>query len=493
MKYNTSKLNSKFIKKVELWREMDRSSEEQRLLAEEYYKTELVPLIIDYFIQENKWKINENCEAMVLTLGTSYEPLVLSLSVLKPERVLILYTDKSCHLLDDVIEFTKLRPSQYVATDVDAENPLQLYQKIKDVYEKWGRPKNIYVDFTGGTKSMAAGCAMAGSAIGAKLIYVSGNYLPDLRKPEPASERLCYIDDPYTVFGDLEREQAISLFNKMDYVSAYRIFEELEHRVPGTKEYSALKYLSKAYNAWDSLDISGAAENLLKCCEIITTEGKLEKSFILSSHIKRLEEQLKAIKVLEKIHCSEEAMKDKSIIFNNIGYLIANLYQNAMRREKQEKYEMASLLLYRILEIVEQKRLWNYGVDTSDANFDKLCEGEKILLENANKIIRKLKGFSEWKQLDKKVSLLAGFIILAVVGDEIIKTKKPGKESDSINRLRSKVEARNNSIFAHGYEFIDREKYMEFKKVVEDYVDLLCSIEGINRDELFSICEFIKL
>ena len=69
MKYNTSKLNSKFIKKVELWREMDRSSEEQRLLAEEYYKTELVPLIIDYFIQENKWKINENCEAMVPTLG----------------------------------------------------------------------------------------------------------------------------------------------------------------------------------------------------------------------------------------------------------------------------------------------------------------------------------------------------------------------------------------------------------------------------------------
>jgi len=154
---------------------------------------------------------------------------------------------------------------------------------------------------------------------------------------------------------------------------------------------------------------------------------------------------------------------------------------------------MASLLLYRILEIVEQKRLWNYGVDTSDADFTKLCEDQKNLLESANKIIKKLKGFSEWKQLDKKVSLLAGFIILAVVGDEIIKTKKPGKESDSINRLRSKVEARNNSIFAHGYEFIDREKYMEFKKVVEDYVDLLCSIEGINRDELFSICEFIKL
>lgn len=452
-----------------------------------------MPLIIEYFIQENAKKISGSCDAMVLTLGTSYEPLVLSISVLKPEKVLILYTDKSHHLLDDVIEFTKLKPSQYVATDVDAENPLQLYRKIKDVYEKWGRPRNIYVDFTGGTKSMAAGCAMAGSAIGAKLIYIAGNFLTDLRKPEPGSEKLCYIDDPYTVFGDLEREQAISLFNKMDYVSAYRIFEELEQRVPGTKEYSALKYISKAYNAWDSLDISGAADNLSKCYEIVVTEGKIDKSFVLNSHIEKLEKQLGVIRVLEKIHCSEEAAKNKSVIFDNIGYLIANLYQNAMRREKQEKYEMASLLLYRILEIVEQKRLWNYGVDTSDADFTKLCEDEKVLLEKANKIIRSVKGFNEWKQLDKKISLLAGYILLAAVGDDIIKTKKPGKEIDSINRLRNKVEARNNSIFAHGYEFISKEKYNEFKKVVEDYMNLLCSIEGIDKEELFDSCEFIKL
>ena len=98
----------------------------------------------------------------------------------------------------------------------------------------------------------------------------------------------------------------------------------------------------------DSLDISGASENLSKCCEIIANEGKLERRFILNAHIEKLEKQLNAIKVLEKIHCSKEAIRDKSIIFNNIGYLIANLYHNAMRREKQEKYEMASLLLYRI-------------------------------------------------------------------------------------------------------------------------------------------------
>ena len=484
-----SDIYTKMKVKRDIWYAMDRSNNKQRMLAEEYYKTELMPLIIDYFLQGNS--VQRKCDAMVLTLGTSYEPLVLSISVLKPERVLILYTDKSHHLLDDVIENTKLKPTQYMASEVDAESPLQLYQKIKEVYEKWGRPKDIYVDFTGGTKSMAAGCAMAGSAIGAKLIYIGGEFLTDIRKPKPGSEKLCYIDDPYTVFGDLEREQAISLFNKMDYISAYRIFEELDKRVPGTKEYSALKYLSKAYNAWDSLDISDAASNLSKCYEIIATEGKLGNGFVLNLNREKLTKQLDIIKVLEKIHCSNDS--SKNVVFDNIGYLIANLYQNAIRREKQEKYEMASLLLYRILEIVEQKRLWNYGVDTGNADYSKLCEDENVLLENINKIIRKIKGFSEWNKPDKKVSLLAGYIILAAVGDEIMRVIKPGKEIDSINRLRNKVEARNKSIFAHGYEFIDRKKYSEFKEVVEEYMNLLCNIEEIEKDDMFSGCEFIKL
>lgn len=479
----------KLAAKSEFWQAMDRSDEEQRKVTEEYYKTDLMPIIIDYFLQRNSAEIN--CEAMVLTLGTSYEPIVLSLLALKPKRALILYTEKSFKLLDDVIDLSMLKPTQYIASEVDAESPLHLYQKIKEVYEKWGRPRDIYVDFTGGTKSMAAGCAMAGSAIGAKLIYIGGEFLTDLRKPKPGSEKLCFIDDPYTVFGDLEREQAISLFNKMDYISAYRIFDELDKRVPGTKEYSALKYISKAYNAWDSLDISDAASCLSKCCEIIATEGKLRNGFILNGKREKLNKQLEVIRVLEKIHCNSDS--DKNVVFDNVGYLIANLYQNAMRREKQEKYEMASLLLYRILEIVEQKRLWNYGFDTGNADYSKLNADEDILLEDINKIIRKIKGFNEWNKPEKKVSLLAGFIILAAIKDEIMRAKKPGKEIDSINRLRSKVDARNKSIFAHGYEFIDRQKYSEFKEVVEDYMNLLCSIEKIDKDDMLSGCEFIKL
>lgn len=471
--------------KTKVWKGMERSTDEQRKLAEDYYKFEVMPIVIDCFLQ--KYQREESCESMVLTLGTSYEPLVLSILALKPKKVLILYTEQSFHLLDDVIEFTKLKPTQYKATEVDSESPLQLYQEIKKAYERWGRPEDIYVDFTGGTKSMAAGCAMAGSAIGAKLIYVPGKYLTHLRKPEPGTEKLFYVDDPYTVFGDIEREQAFCLFNEMDYISAYRIFDELENKVPGSKEDDAFKYLSKAYNGWDSLDISEAKLNLSKCYDIILKKGKLEKNLVLLQHEQKIKDQIEFLEVLEKLHCREKG--DKKFIFNNIGYLIANLYQNAVRREAKERYEMATLLLYRILETIEQKRLWNYGIDTENADFSKLGYSDEELREKINDIRTKIKGFNEIEHLDKRVSLVAGYILLAAIGDDIIKNKKTAQ----LNRLKHKVDLRNKSIFAHGYEFIDKKKFKEFKDLVVEYMNLFFELENINKEKLLSVCEFIRL
>ena len=44
---------------------------------------------------------------------------------------------------------------------------------------------------------------------------------------------------------------------KWTHVSAYRVFDELD-KVPNSKEDGAFKFLSKAYSAWHSLDISEA-------------------------------------------------------------------------------------------------------------------------------------------------------------------------------------------------------------------------------------------
>lgn len=84
-------------------------------------------------------------------------------------------------------------------------NPLGMYREIKRAFLEWGRPDKLYIDFTGGTKSMSAAAAMAGALIHVQLVYVgTQNYLSDFRKPKPSSETLCYISNFYICWqGDM--------------------------------------------------------------------------------------------------------------------------------------------------------------------------------------------------------------------------------------------------------------------------------------------------
>lgn len=49
--------------------------------------------------------------------------------------------------------------------------------------------------------------------------------------------------------------------------------------------------------------------------------------------------------------------------------LMFTMYINAEIRRKQEKYDMATLLLYRLLEMIEQRRLAIYNLYVSQMNY----------------------------------------------------------------------------------------------------------------------------
>lgn len=48
------------------------------------------------------------------------------------------------------------------------------------------------------------------------------------------------------------------------------------------------------------------------------------------------------------------------------------MYSNACLREQQEKYDMATLLLYRLLEMIEQRRLALYGLYVSKMDYGNI-------------------------------------------------------------------------------------------------------------------------
>lgn len=479
------------------WQNWSRTTEDERNKAEDYYINEVMPLLIELFIVRERPKVQKKYQGMFLSLGTSFEPLVLSISALQPEKVCFLYTEKSRIFLDPIIHFTGLVPSRYEIRKVDKDNPLQIYKAIKEVYQEWGQPQNIALDFTGGTKSMSGGSAMAGGLIGADMVYIaSSNYITNLRRPFPGSEHLEFIPNPYQVFGDLEEEKAFGLYAQFDYTGAYQIFKSLEKQVPDPRRYTVLSLLCRAYEAWDNLDIPTSRQNMSALVEKVQQYSSEDRNFILAGKLTFLERQLEALNCLEKSILelcnrlkprNREGRRTLVDMFSDQDLVLAlmfTLYGNALRREVQGKYDMASLLLYRLLELISQARLAYHGLDTVKPRYSLI--NEKDLLAKLNTRYKRYNNNRTFHFLPDHISLFQGYMTLAALDDEL--TKKI-----SLDLIRQQVNARNYNIFAHGFDLINADRCQKFKEVVKNVLKSYLLILGLDISALEERYRFVDL
>ena len=197
-------MNAVLKKKTEEWMQLERKTNEQRREADIFYQNNLMSLIEKDYQRRNKKKLFEKVDYLIMSVGTSYEPLVLNINLLQPGRILFLYTEKSEPTLNRIVNYCGLEVTRYQKERVTETDPLTLYKEIKNVYLEWNEPERIYIDFTGGTKAMATAAAMAGALIDVQLIYLGcEEYLVDFRKPNPGTENLCFIDNPIDVILSL--------------------------------------------------------------------------------------------------------------------------------------------------------------------------------------------------------------------------------------------------------------------------------------------------
>ncbi len=492
------------------WEKMPRGSQEERNAVEQFYREKIMPLLVETFVARERPKVTREYDGLILSLGESYQPLVLSIATLKPERVFFLVTEKSRRYLDVVVELTGLKPSQYDYAEVDKDNPLQIYQAIKEIYRRWGRPSSIALDFTGGTKAMSGGSAMAGGMIGADMVYIaSSRYLSDLRIPYPGSEHLEFIPNPYQVFGDLEEEKALELMVKYDYAGAGRIFAELARAVPDPRRYQVLGHLARAYEAWDNIDFPVAAAELGQVITMVQQYGRNQKDFVLHDRLGKLKQQHDALVLL-----SEKTAELKKLLKRNrereaggivkllqdrefVQILMATIYCNALRREEQGKLDMAALLLYRLLEMIEQAALAAYGLDTADPDYSCLLKTSPegpgtgpATMEELQQRYETLRAKIFKTQpakvpLPGQVSLFNGYLLLKVIDD-------PLARDINLHRLNGLIEKRNYSLFAHGFEVVDEEDYAGFKKLVEDIAAAFLAAGGSSLAELLDRYQFLR-
>lgn len=484
---------------TEKWMSMERKTFSQREKAERYYEKNLMQPIIENYIERNLEKVDENVDYLILSVGTSYEPLILNISLLKPRKILFLYTKETETILNKIVNYLKLEVTDYDKSLVDSTDSLTVYQKIKQVYISWDKPEKVYIDFTGGTKTMSAAAALAGSLINVQLVYVgTEKYLRDFRKPEPGSENLYFIDNPIEVFGDIELEKIFALIERHNYAGAAGKLNKLKESIPDPLNRQQINFvylLIKAYEHWDALEFQPACELMNQLLKELDRDYCVHKKIIMMDFRVTLRNQLKILEYLDKIPELVYQKKQRSILTNRsiIISLMFTMYENALRREKEEKYDMATLLLYRLLEMIEQRRLITYGIYIShpeyeNINFSKaskeyqqlqIKEQLQLLKEKNQNLKKELFSRVDRDYLPAPIALLDGYILLAALGDGILMVRD-GIPSNMLKRIRSMVSLRNNSIFAHGLGPVGEKDFKKFRDFVEELFKHFCEIEEIE-------------
>ena len=286
-------MNQELEEKTQQWMRLERKTLRQREEADNFYEKKMMKLIIQEYIQRNQEKVTDKVDYLIVSVGTSYEPIVLNISLLKPQQILFLYTDKTKKYLDKIVKTCRLELSSILMHRVHDTNPLDIYREIKHAFLEWGRPEQMYIDFTGGTKSMSAAAAMAGAMVNVQLVYIgTSDYLADFRKPMPGSEEFYYIANPLRVFGDLEIEKAVILFDEKNFAGAREKLEELKERVPDPSTRQQLNFLyllAGAYEQWDSLDFCRAYESMQKLNFELKRDFQIHADYILMDYRRKLQ------------------------------------------------------------------------------------------------------------------------------------------------------------------------------------------------------------
>ena len=513
-KVKESRTESKGLKELtEQWMQLERKTLEQRQKAARFYDEHLMKPIEEEYIRNNQDMVFEEIEFMVVSVGTSYEPIVLDIQLLKPGKLLFLYTEESERTMEKVIAYCGLSPLRYDKSIVSETDPMDIYREIKSFYLRSGKPGKMYIDFTGGTKAMSAAAALAGAMIDVQMVYCStDDYLVDFRKPNPGSERLMYIENPLAVFGELEIEKAFELFDKHNFAGAKKKFSILKESLPDPSLRQQLGFvylLAQAYEAWDALDFIPARESMVQLqCEI-ERDRKLHRDYLLMDFSRHIDRQRAMLEQLGRIPQLQEELNMQAILADGdiLHTLALTIYQNAKTREQQEKYDMATLLLYRLLEMMSQRRLSCNGIFPSRPDYQKVeynlakypelmaMDNEKQqgwLLDRYRKISEAVFRKEPDRFLPSPIASLDGFILLAALGDPLVGNGKLIDAVPMIKRLRSMVYLRNNSIFAHGLGPVNHHDFVKFRSFVFDIFKTFCRVEKINFEENEKYIEWIN-
>lgn len=457
-----------FDARVSRWKELARAGSPE---AAAYYDEHVFPAVVER-VRRTGSPSQTAYDIVFLTLGTSPWPLALTLSVIRWQRAVVLGPSDMQPHYDHLVRLVQRLgenrvPQLVLLADPDA---VSVYRGIRDTLPASSEVQ-IAIDVTGGTKAMVAGATMAAGWLDADLLYVESRYLSDLRAPEPGTERVVRLADPLTVFGDVAARAAYALANAGDYAGAAGRLAELQGRAPSA-DREAWWRLAEAYAAFERLEFAEAAQHLDGAIAVTKRAAAMLEPCPLQPELTRLAAQAEAARSLA------EALNtaDGRTLLTGPGFptLWAWLRTYAERRQASGQFDQAALVLYRLMELMCQRRLAHRGFDTANPAYDSLLDdGVEALRERYIAADRELRGRAT-DLPEGKVALRQGLTLLKALDDAWVHPAQP----PDWQRLLGQTEARNLGLFAHGFQRTTPKQAKDYAETVDRWADWFAAAEG---------------
>lgn len=482
----------------EIW--LERARESGLSKAQEAYWEEVFPLVKERFIRDNRKRLGPY-DSLMLTLGTSPQPLILVLETVRPRRVYFLYTaETEDHLSRVIREVGFLRDHEigYDRDRIDADNPLELYEKVGRKWLEWSRESDCRCALcnTGGKKSMVSAAAVAAYFLGIDLIYVDhSKYIEDLRIPKPGTEYLTVLPNPLVAMGDLKLKEARALFNAGNFETAKRVLNEISEELRGLQALpvgmlvGVLTEVVEAYSYWDRFHYGKAAEALE------SARRKIAR-FDLGLDSERLDKNLSALGELSK---EQRGRSLFSVLRDEPAFgfrLAVDLYQNAMRKARVGLLDDAVVRLYRCLELVSQLRLSQVpealGGPFNTDSFDWKKLDNRVRERYADvsaQVFKSRRRTFDPEKMPSDVGLMAGHILLYSMGDNLWK----GRTVTDLINFHSAINKRNELMLVHGKKRAGEDDIKLLAGYAESFLRAIAGEFGMKWESVLEEHAFVEL
>lgn len=443
---------------------------------------------------------NNKLNALILSVGGTYEPLVTCVKEFKPDFIYFLHSEGTLKIAKEVIERTAFNGNTKFKELYNPESLEESFYKSRLIIQELKHENfNVFMDFTGGTKPMVAGLVLAAVGENIEYSYVGtsskeGRDKNGLGIVKDGFEQVKKQKDPFDLYAVIEFNRGKEFFNKYQFQAARKNFQQAQSKLdePYLKKISQL-YLKivNIYDSWDKFNIeltnednstiylSKAFNNILK---LINEDETILNTFQKDNE--RFLTQLEDNRIFLENKISTKNKPNK----NNIYFYLPDLLNNAYRRIEEGKYDDAVARLYRIMELVAQLKLNTLGIVDENSIKNFKFDINKIAFkdftpDNYEAILDKLNinNFDHPKPTFT-LSMYNDFNMLRYLNDDL------GLHYIKDGKVKRELEKRNSSVLAHGLRPVNEINALKLYDYSLEYARILCP----NIDKYIKMSQFPK-